>query len=322
MMPLALLTVMVLGAGAGETVLWVELLPQVEVLGTRVVLSDIARVDGLDARATERAKRIEVARFRSTGDRLIFERGTVRRVLEQAGFGGKGLEIRGAARCSVRPRSVQLDSQRVIGMARRHIENALVGQQGVLGIEYAGEALDLRIPAARFRSKLDIAGDPKNPRYAGLVNLRLLVRIDGETMTSRAVPMYVRRRLSIVVAKRRVSKGRPIGFDDVVLEEREVTRLGPDVLTSVEELVGMLAAQPIARGQAVLRRSVKALPVIRRGAIVTAILSSGGIRLEALCRARQAGAPGERIVLENVESRRSVYGVVIDSRTVRVRLEN
>jgi flagellar basal body P-ring formation protein FlgA len=60
-------------------------------------------------------------------------------------------------------------------------------------------------------------------------------------------------------------------------------------------------------------------PLVKRGDVVLVVAESGGLRITTLGMVKQReGRRGERIRVENIDSKKSLYGRVLDAKTVKV----
>lgn len=302
--------------GPDGPVVWVHLLVEAEVEGFSVRLGDVARVESLDVALQSRLRRLEVGRFDHGRLRLALSRESIGALLKDAGVAGPGVEVLGAERVTVSPKTVTVSGERLIEIARRHVDAALRGIDGVGSIRPVGTPPPLILPAPRFHLDLSVVPATRDARWAGRVELLVEARIDGHLAARVEVPMLVERHGQVVVVVRRVPRGRQIELADVELQEADLTRLGNDVCEHLDEVVGSIARTALAKGQPLRKAYVSAQPVIRRGDVVTARVRIGALEAKVLCRALEDGAPGDRIQLENVESMKTVYAVVADSRTV------
>lgn len=327
---IALLFVFASGAFAQEkkketpkdenSVCWIELLDRSVVKGVRVILSDIAKVDAVEEADRVRLARLEVGRLGATGDVLRLRKDSVLRLVNDAGFRGPAVMMSGADTVEVRTEGAVVEPAEIESLAKKHIAKALEGRSGVISIAPSQPLAPIEVPAAKFRTDFKIEPDQKNRVYAGLVNLTLVVIVDGEIAGRWPVAMYVRRNAEVVVVKKRVAPGQKVSSEDLAIENREITRLPGDVFESTDEAIGMIASSGLAPGQLLLRRELRQTPVLRRGGAVVAKLKTGRIQMETTARAMEDGAVGERILIENLESKRTFYAIVLDSKTVEVEL--
>lgn len=286
-----------------------------------VRLSDIADVDIVTATESRRrssrilAERVVVARF---GDRprISISQAAIRRALVAAGFVGAAVDIQGANGVEASRQMMTLNAARIRAAVRRHVRDVL-GQDGadarVLGVIRPKE-----VPVARWRLRLVVAPRDEQTRWFGRTPVDVTVEVDGRAVSTMTVDVVVDRPVYVVRAVKRISRGRPVARDEVALEEVEAGAATAEHFTSIEEVVGLIAIDGFTRGQSISRRAVRRRPVIHKGDIVTARVTVGSLVVEATCIARMEGAPGDRIILENVESKRAVRGVVVDGKNVDV----
>ena len=123
-----------------------------------------------------------------------------------------------------------------------------------------------------------------------------------------------RRGRSVVVALRPIARGAVITASDVELQTLEsvptaTSRRVP--VTSIEELIGMEARQPIAAGEVIFTDQVQAPVLVKRGEIITVVSQVGSIRVRTTARARQDGSRGELVQIESLGNARTYDARVI-----------
>jgi flagella basal body P-ring formation protein FlgA len=126
-------------------------------------------------------------------------------------------------------------------------------------------------------------------------------------------------RKEVVVAKRPLGRYREITEDDIALKEMDMANLPSDVLTDYGDILGKRTRKRI-HVNAVLRSDmVEFPPLVKRGDVVVVIAESAGLRITAMGVVKgREGRAGERIRVENLDSKKSIYAQVVDSKTVRV----
>jgi flagella basal body P-ring formation protein FlgA len=125
----------------------------------------------------------------------------------------------------------------------------------------------------------------------------------------------------VVVAVQPIARGAIITASDVELQMLEsvpgaTSRRAP--VTSIEQLIGMEARQPIAGGDVVFTDKVQAPVLVKRGEIITVVSQVGSIRVTTTARARQDGSHGELVQLESIETRETYDGRVTGLREAAV----
>ncbi len=123
----------------------------------------------------------------------------------------------------------------------------------------------------------------------------------------------------VVVPIRNIARHELIDQGDLALEKRE-GRTTPSNLASIEDLVGKRATRQLIAGNPLTLSAGEVPPVIDRLDQVTIIAQIGQIQVTALGQARQSGIKGDIIPVENLNSKRIVYGKIINSESVIVEI--
>jgi flagella basal body P-ring formation protein FlgA len=89
-------------------------------------------------------------------------------------------------------------------------------------------------------------------------------------------------------------------------------------VTSIEQLIGMEASQPIAAGDVIFTDKIQAPVLVKRGEIITVVSQVGSIRVSTTARARQDGSRGELVQLESLETRETYDARVTGRREAAV----
>jgi flagella basal body P-ring formation protein FlgA len=125
----------------------------------------------------------------------------------------------------------------------------------------------------------------------------------------------------VVVAVQPIARGALITAADVELQTIEsvpsaTSRRAP--VTSLAQLIGMEARQPISVGDVVFTDRVQSPVLVKRGEVITVVSQGGGIRVSTTARARQDGARGELVQVESLETRERFDARVIGHRQAAV----
>jgi len=161
------------------------------------------------------------------------------------------------------------------------------------------ETLNLDPAGGRFEAILTAApADPAAPR------LRLL---------GRAVAMA-----EVPVLRRDMPAGQPIGPGDIDWTSVPADRLDRAVVNDLAEVVGRAPRRPLAAGQPLKARDLVEPVVVAKGQAVTLTLLAPGLQLSAAGRALENGAEGATIPVMNLQSKRTVHGVVLGPQLVQV----
>lgn len=142
-----------------------------------------------------------------------------------------------------------------------------------------------------------------------------LVAAGGEKsrLTGRAFQVF-----DVPVLTRPLAAGEVIGEADLEWLPVRADRLDRNAATGAAQLVGMTPARGLKAGRAVKVSEVRPPLLILKGALVTMSVTAPGLTLTATGRALDDGADGEIVRVLNVQSKRTVEGVVSGQNQVRI----
>jgi flagella basal body P-ring formation protein FlgA len=105
--------------------------------------------------------------------------------------------------------------------------------------------------------------------------------------------------------------------EDFKRERLEVTKTLDWVVTDADSVIGRRVLRTIGAGQALDRRALAEMPLIRRGDRVTMTYAAGTVRASAPVVAMEDGYPDQKIFVKYGERQRLIPAKVIDAATVR-----
>jgi flagella basal body P-ring formation protein FlgA len=101
----------------------------------------------------------------------------------------------------------------------------------------------------------------------------------------------------MTVSRADVALARPVDTANVSPHRTE------NPLRKLEDAIGQVVRRPLREGQILTPSMIEAPTLVRRGETVTVIALAGGIRIETVARAKQAGTEGELIYVETLDTR-------------------
>jgi len=149
-----------------------------------------------------------------------------------------------------------------------------------------------------------------NGPVRGSLPVTVRLRSGGEEFKRGIVTVRLSSDRPVLVAARSLSAGEVIGAADLRHESVSSGRGARAGVSDPSQLIGRRVTRSVRAGSVLRLDGVADVPVIRRGSMVRIRLQRGSLRIEALGRARDNGAPGQPLRVLNLESRREVMGVV------------
>jgi len=216
-----------------------------------------------------------------------------------------------AVSCTVAAaQSEDLDALRLAAI--EHVQ-ALLGPD----VEVEVGRPDPRLRLARCDDLLEVF---EQGRPVSVGNNTLGVRCPGTVPWTIYLPARVSQSVPVLVANRSLGLGHVVTADDIALVSRDQGRLRQNTLADPTLVIGQVIARPLDAGMPVTTQHLEQATVVKRGEQVIIRAGSAGFAVEAPGKALADGAPGTRIRVENLRSRRIVEGVVGADRVILIAL--
>jgi flagella basal body P-ring formation protein FlgA len=159
--------------------------------------------------------------------------------------------------------------------------------------------IDYDSSSGRFTAALSITGERMNPIH---------IRVSGHADAMMEAPVALTRLLPETVLR----------ADDVRIARVRSAVLQNEVAKSMDQIVGMQLRRPAAAGQPLRLADLVRPALVQRGSIVRIELLSSGLSLTGQATALDDGAEGEKIRVQNLNSRAFLFAEVVGPGQVRV----
>ncbi len=126
---------------------------------------------------------------------------------------------------------------------------------------------------------------------------------------------------SVVRAARDLAPGETLREGDVTVRAEPLSPENENALGDLDAVLGKEVRRTVRAGSVVTPALLGKDVLIKRGDLVTLVAQYRGIVVTAAGKARGEGALGDRIVVENLSSRKRMEGIVVDERTVQVMVQ-
>jgi flagella basal body P-ring formation protein FlgA len=173
-----------------------------------------------------------------------------------------------------------------VGNAEIAIEAAASGEPEVRSLTYNGGS-------GRFEASIVVPGS----RQMEIAPLRVVGNIADV--------------VRVPVLSRAILKGDVVTASDITMERRRRSDLGADITTDLSKLAGNAARRALPRGALLRETDVQRPELVERSASVVMAFEQPGVQLTMRGRALSAGAMGDIIQVQNLNSRRVVEARVV-----------
>ena len=285
---------------------------EVEATGLEIELHEVATVtsadpeDPVDDVTLERVRAASLGYAPAPGYHRILRSDLVELSLRRK-LQGVDIEVKGAKRCKVTPKTETVEAERIWEIAQGQIEALYRGADASL--RRAAELEDVIVPVGN--EPLEIRPAVANGEVeAGPKSVAIQFIIDGDVYRTVHAPYDVALREPRWVLVRPVPSGQVLNADMFQLRPIEVGFTSSRHALSPSELVGAVAAKPLRAGFTVGERDITRPLVVRKGEIVTVLIQSGSVEARDMGVAQQSGHVGELIAVKLNHSGRELTGRV------------
>jgi flagella basal body P-ring formation protein FlgA len=160
---------------------------------------------------------------------------------------------------------------------------------------------------------------PPNSRYLGHTPVEVTLnkgRVDEKRIW---VSAYVEVLTPVVVLKRPLARNQTITADDVALENEDLAKIPAGAVTDVGAVVGQRLKRTLGVGTVLRSAWLDKPTIVRRGDVVKLMIETETLKITTLGRVDERGGMGDTVRVVNLDSKRRVYGQVVDNQTIRVR---
>lgn len=311
-LPVAVVGVFLLvGNFALALTLEVRLKEEVRVSGEVLTLGDVAELSYPDPQWESTLRKLSLGVLPPPGgERTVTPREIYARVVERRVPGLDYIYFSGASSVRVRVEGVLLLRETVEEKIRAALHERFP-QVERIHVALAGEE-QIPFPTSDFTVMLPSTVKPWGTQVATLVDasgVRKEVRFTLEVYRP------------VVRAARNLTPGETLREGDVTVRVEPLSPENEKALESSDAVLGKSLRRVVRGGEVITASSLAKDVLIKRGDLVTLVAEYKGITVTTTGKARGEGTLGDRIVVENLSSRKRMEGIIVDERTVRVMVQ-
>lgn len=116
--------------------------------------------------------------------------------------------------------------------------------------------------------------------------------------------------VEVATLTRGLGRGDVVRASDIVIERKPKAQVPAGAIDSAEQMVGLAARKPLQASQPVRAADLMKPELVRQNEAVTVIYEVPGITLSVRGKALEAGAQGDVVNVLNIQSKRTMQGIV------------
>lgn len=306
--------------GLSEAAVTIAVKAESSVNGPSLTLSDIAVVSGDDAQRVKLLKDLQLGNAPPPGvtAQMTPELLEPRLLATRADFSGitwivpKLFRIATASQF-VSGRSVQDAAESYL----KHLlekEGAGVGS-GDLTVNRLDVAQDMRVPVGKLELATELYGQIK---YNVPTTVMTIIRTDGRSFNRIPLRFELRRFQNVAVTVNGLAAGDPVTASTLRFERMDVGKLPAGYIADVVPFDGWLLRYAVTPGTVITEAMLVKPLLVRRGDTIRIVARVGQMEVSAAGLALSQGGIGDRIRVQNLDSKRYLSGRIQADKSVLV----
>jgi flagella basal body P-ring formation protein FlgA len=182
-----------------------------------------------------------------------------------------------------------------------------------INVYYEGE--DIILPPGKKELIYKIRGS--NQR-AGRIPLTLQIKVNNHFQKRIRLNSRVLVSQEVVKTIRTIRKGEMISNDNIQLETIKTERPWKNAIRSIDQALGYAAGRNLPIGKILTQKFLKKPALVNRGDKILILAEKGGMKITTPGILKEDGYEDGMVQVLNIESKKLIYGRLVDANTVRV----
>lgn len=306
----------ILCSNAISTDIIIELKKEVYLETSQFYLGDIAVINGSDMQLISRLRDVflgevpylEKSRRNITSAEIVMKLG-------QVGIDVEGIEIGGASMASVYPKLQTISSGDIFKAVKTFVFDNMPWDREDVIIQNTGR--DFNVAVKYGDITVEITPKSRN-QYIGSVRYTAIISVDGLVQKSIDLSLQISVFKKVLVASRKIKRGEMLNPGNLIMVRRQLSANAKDAIDNPAEAVGLVAARNIPSQRVIKKKYLTPPLIVKNREVVKLIFQFGGLNVQTLAIARENGSLGDYVRVQNVDSKKVVYGRVVGVRQVSV----
>lgn len=152
----------------------------------------------------------------------------------------------------------------------------------------------------------------------GSAGISIIVRQGGRVVRNVSGRVEVQALADMVVTSRHIDRGTLISAGDLAVRKLDLAAVQGRYLSRIEDAVGKKSRITLRANAPLRSDQLEKEPLVKTGQLVTIVAENEHMRITVTGKARSAGAEGDTITVQNLNSLKELRARVIDAGTVQI----
>ncbi len=279
-------------------------------------LGDISDITGQDAKFIKKLNGVAIGRSPLPGKSRSIDEDRIRLRLKQYDIDEARARLEVPDNAQVTRGSAVVSEIKIREVVMAYIAQVLPLQQNGIRVKDIQIRKEVVVPKGHITFQVE---PPANSDFCGKTPFSVSIFVEGEFERKIWAVADIEILKEVLVTTKPLKRYREITEDDIEVREMDMAELPSQTLTDYGDILGKRARKNIPLNTVLRADMIEFPPLVKRGDMVVVIAESAGLRITAMGIVKEReGRLGERIRVENVDSKRSIYAQVVDSKTVKV----
>jgi len=208
-----------------------------------------------------------------------------------------------------------LTMETIANEGQKYMENTLSWDRDRMQIKVVYEGKSLLLPKGHLTLDYKLPGQKKR---VGRVPFIGFVKVDGIIKKRLRLVANVTVAYDVFRSVRSLKRGHVIQHQDVELVRVKSNKLMRNIISDESDLIGHRLIRNLGQRESFLNHMVRKIPLVKTGDRVLIVAQKGPLRVTAPGVVKENGFKNDTIRVENIHSRKLIFGTVVDSRTIRI----
>ena len=281
-----------------------------------ILLGEISDIRGEDHYLNKKLGSIVIGRSPQPDRSRYIDERYIEVRLKQNKIDLASVDVRYPEKIEVYREYTRISKDRIKEIILEYLENAIPWDKDSVEIRVVNIPSDLILPQGRVTCDVTPL---KHWTYMGRGSIPLIFKVNDTFKKKIWVAVEIDVFGEVVVSPKHLGKFKVVSKEDVRLEKRNLSQLPRNTVSALEEAIGKRTKRVIDANSVITADMLDIPPVVRRGDLVTLIVETDALKITTLGEVKESAIKGETIRVLNVSSQKEIYGMVVDSSTVKVK---
>lgn len=186
-------------------------------------------------------------------------------------------------------------------------------------IECKSPLADEHLPAGKIDIQLKTG---PNLKFYGFTPVEVIIFIENKVYKSFLLYLDIDVKTRVYMARHWIKRYTPLNSDNIILVETYRSKVPQDAVSCEEDLTDRVVKVAVPKGKIITHSIIDISPCIKNRDLVNVVLETNNLRVTAKAQALMDGRRGDLVKLRSLDSKKEIYGRIIDEKTVFIEMEN